>query len=107
MNWKRLVFVLVLSLMLIVGSTVAAAAKSPASAPTATLLVTGLEELQGSTVGPDGALFVEVGDSEHRVREAWPRIPFTWLDFAHGGGGIFLLSRAELDTHHATFSHTD
>src|SRR4029434_5750850 len=43
---------------LIVGSTMAAAAKSPAGAPTATLLVTGLEELQGSAVGPGGALFV-------------------------------------------------
>ncbi len=58
MNWKRLVFVLGLSLMLTVGSTMAAAAKSPAGAPTATLLVTGLEELQGSAVGPGGALFV-------------------------------------------------
>jgi len=44
--------------MLTVGSTMAAAAKSPAGAPTATLLVTGLEELQGSAVGPGGALFV-------------------------------------------------
>ena len=58
MNWNRLVIVLALSLMLIVGSTMAVAAKSPASAPTATLLVTGLDELQGSTVGPGGALFV-------------------------------------------------
>ena len=54
-----------------------------------------------------GALFVEVGDSEERVRQHWPRIPFTWLDFAHGGGGIFLLTRTELDTHHAAFSTTD
>ena len=58
MNWKRLVFVLALSIMLILGSTMAAAAKSPEGAPTATLLVTGLEELQGSAVGPGGALFV-------------------------------------------------
>src|SRR5919198_1714670 len=58
MNWKRLVFILALSLMLIVGSTIAAAAKTPPAAPTATLLVTGLEELQGSAVGPGGALFV-------------------------------------------------
>jgi hypothetical protein len=58
MNWKRLVFVLALSLMLIVSSTMAAAAKSPAREPTATLLVSGLEELQGSTVGPGKALFV-------------------------------------------------
>jgi ribosomal protein L3 glutamine methyltransferase len=58
-------------------------------------------------LAPEGALFVEVGDSEGRVRQHWPRIPFTWLDFAHGGGGIFLLTRAELDTHHAAFSTTD
>jgi ribosomal protein L3 glutamine methyltransferase len=54
-----------------------------------------------------GVLFVEVGDSEHRVRERWPRIPFTWLEFAHGGGGVFLLTRAQLDTHGAAFAQTD
>jgi hypothetical protein len=43
--------------MLILGSTTAAA-KSPPAAPAATLLVSGLEELQGSTIGPDGALYV-------------------------------------------------
>lgn len=57
MNWKRLVFVLALSIILILGSTAAIAKKTPAE-PAATLLVTGLDELQGSTVGPDGALYV-------------------------------------------------
>jgi hypothetical protein len=57
MNWKRLVFVLALSVMLILGST-AAAMITPTAAPAATLLATGLEELQGSTIGPDGALYV-------------------------------------------------
>jgi hypothetical protein len=57
MNWKRLVFVFALSVMLILGST-AAAMKSPAVAPDATLLTSGLKELQGSTIGPDGALYV-------------------------------------------------
>jgi hypothetical protein len=33
-------------------------AKDPPGEPTATLLVTGLEELQGSAIGPGGALFV-------------------------------------------------
>ena len=56
MDWKRLVFVLALSIMMILAST--AAAKNPPGEPTATLLVTGLEELQGSVVGPDGALYV-------------------------------------------------
>jgi hypothetical protein len=58
MNWKRLVIVLVLSTALVLGSSTVAAAKKPPVEPTATLLVTGLEELQGSTVGPDGALYV-------------------------------------------------
>lgn len=44
---------------LMVGAlTVAAHADKRAAEPSATLLVTGLEELQGSTVGPGGALFV-------------------------------------------------
>lgn len=58
MNWKRLVIVLVLSIVLILGSSTVAAAKDAPGEPTATLLVTGLEELQGSTVGPGGDLFV-------------------------------------------------
>jgi len=47
-------------LMLFIGLSpaTAAAAKDPPGEPTATLLVTGLEELQGSTVGPGGALCV-------------------------------------------------
>jgi ribosomal protein L3 glutamine methyltransferase len=40
---------------------------------------------------PDGALFVEVGDSDERVRQAFPDLPFVWLEFEHGGGGVFLL----------------
>ena len=47
------------------------------------------------TSTPDGALFVEVGDSEPRVAEAFPRLPFVWLEFEHGGGGVFLLRRAD------------
>lgn len=58
MNWKRLVLVLALSMVIILGSSPAAAAKDPPGEPTAHLLVTGLQELQGSVVGPDGALYV-------------------------------------------------
>jgi hypothetical protein len=58
MSWKSLVIVLALSIMLILGSSTVAASKSPPGEPNTTLLVTGLEELQGSTVGPGGALFV-------------------------------------------------
>jgi ribosomal protein L3 glutamine methyltransferase len=44
---------------------------------------------------PGGALFVEVGDSEVRVQQAFPELPLTWLEFEHGGGGVFLLRAAE------------
>ena len=44
---------------------------------------------------PHGALFVEVGDSDVRVQEAFPDLPLTWLEFEHGGGGVFLLRGAE------------
>ena len=43
-----------------------------------------------------GALIVEVGDSDVRVEEAFPRLPFVWLEFEHGGGGVFLLRREDL-----------
>jgi len=47
---------------------------------------------------PRGLLIVEVGDTERAVRRAWPHLPFLWLEFARGGGGVFLLSREQLQT---------
>jgi ribosomal protein L3 glutamine methyltransferase len=44
----------------------------------------------------DGSLFVEVGDSDERLALAYPRLPFTWLEFEHGGGGVFVLRRDQL-----------
>jgi ribosomal protein L3 glutamine methyltransferase len=44
----------------------------------------------------DGVLIVEVGNTERRLRRAWPHLPFVWLSFARGGGGVFLLTREQL-----------
>src|SRR6266566_4221865 len=51
----------------------AATAGQPSKAPTATLLVSGLEGTQGSTVGPDGALYV----SESLAGRIWRVDPET------------------------------
>lgn len=44
----------------------------------------------------DGVLVCEVGESEQRLAEALPLVPFFWLEFEHGGSGVFVLSRREL-----------
>ena len=41
-------------------------------------------------------LIVEVGESAETLLELLPRVPFMWLEFHHGGDGIFMLGYDQL-----------
>ena len=51
----------------------------------------------GKYLTETGVLVVEVGNSEQALIRLYPEVPFLWLEFARGGGGVFLLTRQELN----------
>jgi ribosomal protein L3 glutamine methyltransferase len=48
-----------------------------------------------------GLLVVEVGNSWEALEAAYPDVPFTWIEFAQGGHGVFVISACELQEYGA------
>jgi ribosomal protein L3 glutamine methyltransferase len=50
----------------------------------------------GQYLTAQGVLVVEVGASAEALNDAYPTIPFLWLEFEYGGDGVFLLTAEQL-----------
>jgi ribosomal protein L3 glutamine methyltransferase len=48
----------------------------------------------------DGVLIVEVGEIADMVHQHYQALPFIWLEFEHGGEGVFLLYKQDLTVWH-------
>ncbi|MNM76531.1 50S ribosomal protein L3 glutamine methyltransferase [compost metagenome] len=51
----------------------------------------------------DGVLVTEVGNSQVHVEAAYPEVEFTWVEFARGGHGVFVLTAEQCRQHQALF----
>lgn len=49
-------------------------------------------------LAPHGALVLEVGAQWQALEQAFPRLPFTWLEFARGGIGVALLYASDFES---------
>lgn len=56
---------------------------------------------------PHGIVIVEVGNAGVALEEKYSRTPFTWLDFEHGGEGVFVITGADLTAGEGFTSFSD
>jgi ribosomal protein L3 glutamine methyltransferase len=57
----------------------------------------------GQFLGAEGLLVVEVGASWTTLEEAYPEVPFTWVELEQGGEGVFIMSAQEWQDYSASF----
>lgn len=55
-------------------------------------------------LNPNGWLFVEVGNSEVHMNHKYPDLDIQWVEFEHGGSGVFAINQAKLKAYWATHS---
>ena len=58
----------------------------------------------GDFLSEHGVLVVEVGNSFVQLQEQYPDVPFQWVEFAYGGLGVFVLTKAQLDEYSEQFA---
>lgn len=61
------------------------------------MIVEKILQLAHHYLSPEGILVIEVGNAETALIEAYPELPFVWLEFERGGRGVFLLTRKQLE----------
>ena len=54
-------------------------------------------------LNPQGIIVVEVGASADLLMARYPDVPFLWIDFEHGGDGVFMLTAEQLAEYRDVF----
>jgi len=55
----------------------------------------------------DGIIVVEVGAAQSTLIATYPQVPFLWLEFQHGGEGVFVLTAPQLREYQHLFVSFD